>query len=1047
MDKMMADQKKTNERGLEFVKPIFGMHGMECLFQEQPQQYDYGTDFEVQLFENSKYTDLIIRGQLKSGPTHLHSESRDSFRHHISSSDANTWLKSNTPFIYVWYSPEREQAFWLNIRKYLRQNYRSEESFPIEIPKRNVLSKDSLNEFLEMARSELAGIPYTESRLYKPLYDFLYGEFNKKDEVELREILHAYETGSRTLRTSDYSKYYRQTIAFALAHRRLYSLSTAIANLEHLDFGQDQAVSSELQIEKYYWLAVMHYENSDSSSANDYLNKIPEDLLNDKHLLLRALIDDQRVEVKEAQNGYREFIDSDVGRDKHLKGVVCLLAGVLSRRDDDYKTAAAWFNEALENYDHDKFGLAVAKANMGALRFLEEKFGDSIDLYRDAADLFHQVSERDAEAEMLLNLSHVMYRKAFKDKEVSVGEDGFDTLRRSVYLRSKSDYLLWQGHVLSGYEKYADEGFEATAKTYTSRHSNNTFDGNREFRQVERISESLGSVMRSKWSQEQNEKSKFNLGKLTGDMELLRSTLYGFIIQGKEDGIEGVYKHAGDSFQEPDIVRILDWVFSIKGDRSAELGRLKFFETFAELIPDRFVDQVFELCLQYEKGEYSSHIDPDLGRIAVSAIERFSLRLNQNQLSRVLIQIMTYIGKDDWFKMDRKLEMLLVIPFEKLHKSDLRMIYDTLNDEILGRIRTRDPWIIYEIWTRIARQSGKGLRKRIYSRLSGVYLNEKARGKAATEIDATKDINPHVGLCLTLNVFKRMTSSKQIRLLVEYACDAVATEVERNTLKSIYSYGFGGVGIAKHLFPVVDRESRNSLIDSLLGYIASVNLVPMKRSNGIYSLLSLDSTKVRGTRVKKIRAEMFKILDERIPSEGDEHLSLPQYYDVSTLRGLALLCLATFGTQADVVILRARTMVYQASEESMYFMISSLGNLLSRRINSDQRTLITNMLVQWLSHDDPKVVSSSLEPLTQFAHRIRRSDYSVFISAIKALSGNRKYQIRRLAAKACNELVRQKTKESSSCKEILKKLKDDIHYQVRREATGRGKDSQITVES
>lgn len=1036
MDKTMTDEQKMNARGLEFIRPIFGPNGMGGTFQEQPQQYDYGTDFEVQLFENSKYVGWIIRGQLKSGESHLDSESQEYFRHHIPGSDASAWSKSNTPFFYVWYSPDRNQAFWLNIRKYLRQNYNGEKSFAIEIPKRNVLCKESLDGFLEAARNELAGMPYTEPRLYKPLYDFLYGDFNKKEEDDLRQILKSYENTMNSLRASDYARYFRETLNFGLAHRRLYSLSIAIMNLEHLGFERNETVPDNLKFERHYLLAVMNYENNSYGDAIHYLETIPAQLLDKRHLLLRSLIDDQAGRVGNAQIGYKQFVDSCSEKDKYLKGLVCLLGGVLSRRNEDYEDAEKWFNMAESCLEHDKFYNAVVKANFGALRFIEEKRGQSIDQYRTAAHLFHDVGERDAEAEILQNLSHVLFEKSAIDKGDSSADSGFDTLRKSAYLKSKSDYLLSKDFVLNGYENYANEGFEATAKSYTFRSSNKIFDGNREFGLAERISESLGSFVSSKWARGQNGKCKFYLGQMTGDMNLLLDALYTFIQEDNEDGIGGVYEKAGSFYKEADILEVLKWLFTIKGDRFAELGRLKFLKFFADLIPDGYIDQTIELCLLYVKPGNSFASDHNYGRNAVTAIGRLSARLTKDQLKRVIAQVMDGIAQKDWFVVDAILEMLLVVPFHRLEDSDLTMIVDILSADILDKIRTRDPWMVYGIWTRIADAAGRKLRKSIYHELSKRYWVAHASGKKPKEVDVTKDIDPHVALDLMMSCFDELRTRQQVKLLVDYACHAMDVELRKNSLKEIYSYGSGGARIARYLVRLADKESLNRLIGHLLDYIASDNLVPKKRSEGIYSLLGLDLQRVSIKQQKRVQTEMLAILDNKISSEDEDHLSVPEEFDVAKLRALALVCLSTFGYSADYIIPRARSMVYSAPKDSLTFVVSSLGRLLRRRISREERSLITGMLLQWLAHDDVKVVSSSLELLTKSVHDIRHHDHSVFTSAITALSENGMYEKRCLAAKACVELLRRRSRSTSLWKDILNKLRNDVHFQVRNDAAG-----------
>jgi tetratricopeptide (TPR) repeat protein len=1027
MSKKMTTQQKMNYRGIEFISPILGSQ-MGCTFEEHQQQKDYGTDFTVQLFEKGAFTGLIIDGQLKSGNSWIKHETDKFFVMYVSKCDAETWMASNTPFILIWYSPSQEKAYWLNIRKYLRLNYRGR-GVRVEIPKSNVLSKDSLRDFLELTRNEYSGLPATESMLYKPLYDFLYGDFNKKDENDLRIIQNEYETKSQKLKTTNFQAYYSSKIEFALSQRRLYSLTIAIANLEHLGFETTKALPKRLIYKRFYWLAIMNYENHNLQSAYTFLTKIPTQDRDNRHLLLSALIEDARVEVGKAQRDYSRFMLTVKKKDKYLKGIVSLLAGVMLRRNDDYRKAAKYFNRAMASFRRHNFYEAIVKANLGVLYFLQEDFQKSSQSFEKAISLFHAYGDRYAEAEMLMNLSYVKDEESASKETIGVSS-GFDIRRRSAYLQPKNDHLVPVFHRLYGYEQYIDEAFEATAKTYTMRHSNNIFEGDREFRYAERMSEYLGSFVMAKVAQIQNAKCLFNVGMQTGDKSLPKTALYSFIITANETGIEGVYNQSLDSLSPTDIAEALKWCLSIKGDRYAELGRLEFLRIFAAVIPDGFISKVVALCLRYEKRGYAFNNHFDFGRKAVATLDALSYRLNRQQKETIVNLALKDLGKNEWFVVDAKLTMLADMPFDQLNKSNLNKIFNTLNDEIVGKIRTRDPWMVYRIWEKIAAVSNKKLKHQIYSKLSSEFLTkkqDKQKGKSKTP-----DVNVSIGLYMSRNTFRGMPTNEETSHLVNHIRTMLREERKRATLNSYGIGNFNHLDCLALLFSSLSEDLRDKVINSILSYVSSKNILPLKRSAGIRTLLSFAPNKLSKVQKSKLYKIMRTILNGQDTSEKQE----PNYYfDSSVLKGYALFCLVKFGyDRIEWMITVAQTLGIRSTNNSLKIVIRCLGELSKRAMNRESKVVVTTILLQHLTSENIHAVSISLRTLADSSRTFPSFQYSILKSAISLHSNSPNYQIRQSVAYACKHLKSLKSSDRSFYQSVLMCLRKDINYDVRSEA-------------
>jgi hypothetical protein len=1031
MSKKRTPEHTMDTQGVNFVKPIFE-NEMGCTFAVHPREIDYGTDFEIQLFESSNFTGLILKGQLKSGDSHLQSESEEDYRFSISQDDVETWLSSNSPFIFVWYSPERTQAVWLNVRRYLRQNYGGQKTFTIKIPKKNILTKQSLLDFLELARNEYSGLSATESLLLKPLYDYLYGDFNKKSDEVLEQIQSRYEADNRKLKESNISKYFQHTIDYALANRRLYSLQISSAILDNLKFQNLSSIPKKLVYQWHYYKALMSYETLDIHTALHNIETISTSfraMTNKKVLLLNSLIKDAQGKLQEACVGYNKIIRDKKNRNNHLKGVVCLIAGVMLRRNDDYDEALKYLEQAKKYFVASDFLKGVLNSNLGALHRLRNQFADAITYYQTAITLFHNCGDRQAESEMYFLLSWTKNEEeASNGKPIS--SEGFELHQKAVYLRPKNDYSIPNIHLLKGYQYFVEEEFENLAGLYSSRHSNNIFNGNREFSLVQQLSDNLGAYLTTQGAQIQNALCLFNIAAQTRDLQLLQEALTYFIITDYEKGIRGVYNNGLDNISKVDIEKVLTWCISIKRDRYALLGRLDFIRVFAEVIPDKYIGKIFNICLREERLGYSFNNNFDYGRKAVTALESICNRLDKQQTRLLLKVILRKLDKNNWFVIDAKMNLLLNLDYSKLDNSDLHMILSRLNETFVEKIRTRDPWMVYHVWTEIAKECNKKEKYDIYSKLSAEFTKEVNKS-----IDSKVDFkyyNFGIGICLTSEIFQDLRTTLQKNQLVELLCNKLEVERKRENLKNYAIGGFSHFDGLVQLYPTVNNKLKETIQVHLMEYATAENLIPIKRMLAIKSIISLKPYHGKRDQIE-IRKAMKCVLEEKECYTHDQDSLTPQeYFDYSLLKTAALKCMAVYyHPNTEWLIERAILLSLHSSKQSLPHVIQCVFEILKGAKKRQQIYRLSTILFSYLNNDTDHVTSLSLRCLADSSEKLHHSINESLATVIDELKTHHKYEVRSSVAYAAQKMKSMKLRNKKYYQNILRVLKKDVHYRVR----------------
>jgi hypothetical protein len=749
-------------------------------------------------------------------------------------------------------------------------------------------------------------------------------------------------------------------------------------------------------------------------------------------LLLNSLINDALGKLPGACAGYDKIIKEKRIRNNHLKGVICLLAGVMFRRNDEYDKALKYFEKANKYFVDNDFFKGVLNSNLGALCRLKNQFSDAIAYYNAAITIFHNCGDRLAESEMYLMLSRIKDEEgASKGKPLS--SEGFDLHRRAMYLKPKNDYYLPNIHLLYGYQYFVDEEFESLAHLYSVRHSNDIFNGNREFRWVQQFSDILGAFLTTSSAQIQNAICLFNIATRLRDPLLLQNALTYFIITDYDKGIQGAYNGGLDNISKLEIDKILSWCMSIKGDRYAILGRLDFIRVFADVIPEKYIGKVFNLCLQGERLGYSFNNNFDYGRKAVAALEAICNRLNKRQLHLLLKVMLKNLDKNDWFVIDAKLNLLSKMHYDKLENKDLQMIYSAMNDSILGKVRTRDPWMVYQIWTQIAQMCTKQQKRKIYSKLNTEF-NKEVEQANNPNVDF-KYYNLNVGIYLTYDFFKEMRTEEQNKLLVGLLCKKLEEERIRETLTAYAIGGFWYVDGLARLYPTVSKKIKKTILTHLLQYATAENLIPRKRTLAIKSIISLASYIKKDDQNRIHKAMKYLIEEKEYVTNNTEGITPQEYFDNSLLKTLALMSIAVYNyPKSEWMIEKTMLLSLHPSEQSLPHLIRCVYEILKRSKNRQQIDKLCTILFFHLNNQDNTVSSLSLRYLADSSTKLPDSYNKVLADVIDRLKTSQKYEIRRSVAYAVQKMISTNSGNKKYFRSIINELKDDVHYSVRYQA-------------
>lgn len=117
--KLLNRNQPTETLGLIFIQQF--AHQIGAIWRPTPND-DYGLDGELELTRDGVVTGLIIKVQLKTGQSYFRRRSTAGFEYRLTASDAGYWDSVNFPVILVVYDPERERAYWMDLKRYIRSH-------------------------------------------------------------------------------------------------------------------------------------------------------------------------------------------------------------------------------------------------------------------------------------------------------------------------------------------------------------------------------------------------------------------------------------------------------------------------------------------------------------------------------------------------------------------------------------------------------------------------------------------------------------------------------------------------------------------------------------------------------------------------------------------------------------------------------------------------------------------------------------------------------------------------------------------------------------
>ena len=112
---------KTNSTakvGVGYIRAIVDHHN--CIFQEIDTKNDLGIDAIIEIVKDEKPVSMFVATQIKSGKTYFNKKSnmcRIPVKNHF-----NYWINHPLPVYGIVYVPELGDAYWVDIKSYLRHN-------------------------------------------------------------------------------------------------------------------------------------------------------------------------------------------------------------------------------------------------------------------------------------------------------------------------------------------------------------------------------------------------------------------------------------------------------------------------------------------------------------------------------------------------------------------------------------------------------------------------------------------------------------------------------------------------------------------------------------------------------------------------------------------------------------------------------------------------------------------------------------------------------------------------------------------------------------
>ena len=138
----------------------FGMNHIEryilhahCTLQRH--LYDYGYDAFINTYgENGEYENKVIQIQLKSTDNIQYSKSKNAIVFDLEKRDLELWLFSDDPVIFIVYDALKENAYWIGLLEYFKENRDSlkkvNKFVRVYIPYDNVFTDKTVQYFKEI---------------------------------------------------------------------------------------------------------------------------------------------------------------------------------------------------------------------------------------------------------------------------------------------------------------------------------------------------------------------------------------------------------------------------------------------------------------------------------------------------------------------------------------------------------------------------------------------------------------------------------------------------------------------------------------------------------------------------------------------------------------------------------------------------------------------------------------------------------------------------------------------------------------------------------
>lgn len=108
----------TSKSGINYIRTIVESHN--CIFQKIDQENDVGIDALIEVVKNESPTGSFIATQIKSGKSYF--DKKANLCKIPIGNHRNYWSNHSLPVYGIVYIPEFENAYWINIKKYLKSN-------------------------------------------------------------------------------------------------------------------------------------------------------------------------------------------------------------------------------------------------------------------------------------------------------------------------------------------------------------------------------------------------------------------------------------------------------------------------------------------------------------------------------------------------------------------------------------------------------------------------------------------------------------------------------------------------------------------------------------------------------------------------------------------------------------------------------------------------------------------------------------------------------------------------------------------------------------